>query len=414
MTKPSSKNAPRTRGAIAVAVVGITLLGAAGCGEEPDDVQTTPSPITGGWTNLQLISPWVNYHTSSYPPAIGIVNGIVTLRGAIKNTASMPTSDVAFLVDTAPFTQFLPNPEAQIYMRTRMRTPSQPGMPAFDVNGLLELDPFDGVPPGSVKAVHVHEDGVGLGQVGNAAKNFTSLEGLAFDKSPGTPLVYDHFVWHSQYSLRQAESGCSLYDCGVYARMTSDGFVRFQGFLYKVDQNNFDGYLFTLPSSPVNYRPGQIVQVPCNLGDPETGTPPNTSFGALIIYPSGDVFVDGNIIAANVGTSFENVWFSKTNAGNVNLALSNGWTTYSPRTVKVGKYGDVVRFQGAIKNGTSGTIAQLPAGYAPARTVRLVAVASGPVPATIVVTTGGAVSVEGPPLSVSAMFLSLDGVSYAR
>jgi hypothetical protein len=36
------------------------------------------------------------------------------------------------------------------------------------------------------------------------------------------------------------------------------------------------------------------------------------------------------------------------------------------------------------------------------------------VPATIVVTTGGAVSVEGPPLSVSAMFLSLDGVSYAR
>jgi hypothetical protein len=65
------------------------------------------------------------------------------------------------------------------------------------------------------------------------------------------------------------------------------------------------------------------------------------------------------------------------------------------------------------RNPTS-TIATLPSGYAPARTVRLVAVANGPVPATIVVNTSGVVTVEGPPLSVSSLFLSLDGVSYGR
>jgi hypothetical protein len=139
------------------------------------------------------------------------------------------------------------------------------------------------------------------------------------------------------------------------------------------------------------------------------------SWGALTFYPDGSVYVNGNPPAANAGVSFENVWFSKTNTGNQAMTLSNGWQAYnSVRVPKVGMYGGVVRFQGAIKAGTSATIGSLPqASYKPLRQVRLTAVANGPVPATIVIETTGAVRLEGVPLNVASLYLSLDGVSYA-
>jgi hypothetical protein len=380
-------------------VVGLTLLGAAGCAEPRDDVETTQSAITGGWTNLVLINGWQNFNTSTYPPAVGIVNGVVTFRGAIKATS--PTSDIAFRLDAAQFANFKPQPLNRLFMRALSRTTG-----GTDVGTTIEFNPLED-PMGIAQNVHVHQDGAAHGVVGTAAKNFTSLEGVAFDKTAGTAVAQDPSVWHSQYGQRQNEGDCAGgADCGAYVK-TVDGFVRFQGFLTKFDLNDFGGFLFNVPST---FRPGQTVTVPINLGDPD-GSP--QSWGALSVYSTGDVFVNGNPPAANVGTSFEGVFFSKTNTGNVNLGLVNSWHAYSARTVKVGKYGEVVRFQGAISGGTTSTIANsLPAGYAPPRTMRLVAAANGPVPATIVVSTAGVVTVEGPPLSVSTVFLSLDGLSY--
>ena len=119
-----------------------------------------------------------------------------------------------------------------------------------------------------------------------------------------------------------------------------------------------------------------------------------------------------NPIAANKGTSFEGVWFSRTLKNTVALPLSNGWQAYSAREVKVSKPGDVVRLQGAIKGGTSATLGTLPAGYRPAKTVKLVAAAYGAVPATIVINTSGVMTVEGQPDSITKLYLSLDGVSF--
>jgi len=97
------------------------------------------------------------------------------------------------------------------------------------------------------------------------------------------------------------------------------------------------------------------------------------------------------------------------------LPLSNGWHAYSARPVKVGRYGDVVRFQGAISGGTSNAIGSLPVAnpsYAPPKTVRLTAVANGPVPVVILINPNGSITYAGAPENVVSLYLSLDGLSY--
>jgi hypothetical protein len=380
------------RGRLSALLVGVTLAGAAGCGEELDSVEKDQDAITGGWVNLDLINGWTNFNGFSNPPAIGMVNGVVTFRGAIK--ATNPTSPIAFTLNAAKFANFRPNPLNAFYVRTMMSGNS---------GGTLFYNPFvNGTPV--THTVSVYQDGVGTSTVGSAAKAFTSLDGVAFDKVAGSAIGYDMNVWSSTYGFRQSLDGCS--GCGVYGKQV-DGFARFQGLLSKLDPNDTSGYLFTLTNSQL--IPGNTVTVPAHLGGQNI-----MSFGALTIYPTGDVYVNGNPFAANNSTSFEGVWFSKTLSGNVTLPLNTGagWHAYSARSVKVGKYGDVVRFQGAISGGNSTQIATLPAGYWPTKPVKLVGVANGPVPVTIVVNTNGAMTFEGIPTNVASLFLSLDGVSF--
>jgi len=372
--------------------VALTILTPIGCGEEPEALERVQEAITGGWVNLDLINGWSNFNGASNPPAIGMVNGVVTFRGAI--TAANPTSNVAFNLNASKFSNFLPNPQNALYMATRM---------ANNKAGTLFFNPFvNGTPV--VNTVAILEDGVSATAVGANAKTFTSLDGVAFDKIAGSPIAYDETVWGSQYGFRQS-IGCS--GCGLYGKQV-DGFARFQGLLTKLDPNDLSGYLFTLTNSQL--IPGTNVTVPLHLG--QQGS--NMSFGALTFYPTGDVFVNGQPFGANAGTSFEGVWFSKTLSGNVTLPLNTagGWHAYSARSVKVGKYGDVVRFQGAISGGSTTLVATLPAGYAPTKTVKLLAVANGPVPVTVNVATDGKITFMGVPTNVASQFLSLDGVSY--
>jgi hypothetical protein len=86
-------------------------------------------------------------------------------------------------------------------------------------------------------------------------------------------------------------------------------------------------------------------------------------------------------------------------------------------TVRVGIFNDVVRFQGAIKGGSSAstTVATLPPGYRPPRKVYVVAGAySTPLPARLIINTDGKVEVDDPGLSYAKEFLTLDSVSFAR
>ena len=387
-----SSNPKTTRGTLTRLLIGLTVLGVAGCGEAPEaqeSVQTDEAPILGGWKTLTLKNGWEAHGGTA--PAVGVVNGVVTFRGALKAPAGQ-VNPVAFVLDDPAYR---PSPLDGLYLRTVLNG---------NVGGTLFYNPYnDG--QGNTHQVYVYQDGVSPPGLGAAARAFVSLDGVAFDKSYGDYIEHDP-SWSSRYQLR--EHGCAYVNgpCGAFVKLV-DGFVRFQGLLGKNSPSDYGGYLFTLPDP--KYIPSNNVTVPLNLGG---GQGSNQSFGAITIYPDGQVYVNGNPPAAASSTSFEGVSFSKTLAGNVPLPLSNNWQAYSSRSVKVGKYGDVVRFQGAISGGTSATIGTLPPGYAPPKTVRLVAVAPGPSPATVVVNTLGVITVEGPPLSVSSLFLSLDGVSF--
>lgn len=364
------------------------LLAAAGCVategpeqlealEQGEQVEETAEAITDGWTTLALGNGWQNYWGSTYPPAIGRVNGVVTFRGALK--ATNPTSDSPFTLPTGP-TSFLPSPASNLDLRVVL-SGGVGGTIHFDLNG----------------AAHILQDGESPLGPGPAAKTLTSLDGVSFDQSAGTETPLEpEGDWGPLYGFRVG--GTNLW--GAYVKEV-DGFVRFQGLLTNSYPTSYDGFLFNLDAE---FRPGNNVYVPTTLG--------GQTWGQLTIYSNGDVYVNGSSVAANSGTSLEGVSFSNTLDGSVPLDLDNDWGPYSARSVKVGTYGGVVRFQGAISGGTSATVATLPSGMWPPTTVYLVAAAYGPVPARIVVSTSGVVTVDSPGLSVASMFLSLDGVSF--
>ncbi|HEV8548667.1 MAG TPA: hypothetical protein VGQ57_06560, partial [Polyangiaceae bacterium] len=99
--------------------------------------------------------------------------------------------------------------------------------------------------------------------------------------------------------------------------------------------------------------------------------------------------------------------------GNSPLTLVNGWGQYSSaRLVRVGKYGNVVRFQGAISGGTNTKFATLPTSLRPTRTVYVPTVTNGTT-GRIIISTAGDMTIENPGgLSNAALFTSLDGVSF--
>jgi hypothetical protein len=375
------KGCERAWGVLQALVVGVALLGAANCGEEADQVETTRGAITNGWTNLTLINGWQNYNGTSNPPAVGMINGITVFRGALK--ASNPTS-VAFATLPAAFQ---PNPNGNfIEMRVAL---------AGSVGGSVVFN-FTG----GANTLEIYEDGTSPAGFGPASKTMTSLDGASFDQAAGTALV-SAGTWHSHYGFRQLDPAT-----GSYVKLVN-GFVRFQGFLQNSDTNPLDytGLVFNIPSQ---FRPGNTVLVPLAMDAADA----NQSWGQLAIYPTGDCYLNFNPPSATAGTSFEGVSFSLTNTGNIPLPLANGWSAYSARQVKIGNANSVVRFQGAIRGGTSTTIANLPAGYRPPRTVYLVAGANGPVPVRIIVDPSGAVSFDGTSVSNAAVLLSLDGVSF--
>ena len=228
-------------------MLGLSLLGAAGCGApEADEVQSVESAITGDWTPLSFINGWEAYGGTT--PGIGVVNGVVTFRGAIKAPVGSANS-AAFLFPSA----LLPDPAAGVYMRTVV---------SGNLGAAVFINPFVAQTP-----VSILQDGVGLTGLGAAARTFTSLDGLSFDRVGGDPIVHDDAVWDAVYRFREHEHGCNT--CGAYVKDV-DGFVRLQGLLTKHVQSNYDGYLFTLPAK---YVPGQMVMVPANFGGGTASTP---------------------------------------------------------------------------------------------------------------------------------------------
>ena len=381
--KQSSLAQPRLS-RLSALLLGSMSLGVAACGAPEEFGENEPTAraeqaIDAGWQTLSLKPGWSNYNGSSRTPSVGKVNGVVTFRGAI--TGSSSATPVAFTLPS----EFRPSGAhaGAADMRTILHNGA--GGTVF-----YNLNTFE---------VSIYQDGWGTSSLGPEARTMTSLDGVSFDQVAGETLEAGS-EWEAQYPFRQDGQ------FGVFAKTTPDNFVRLQGFIVRpAGSTNPDGLLFNLPPE---YRPGNTVYVPVNLA----GRTSSQTWSYISIYSDGNVYVPWNVPAANKGTSLEGAWFSKTLSGNETLALKNSWGKYSARSVKVGKYGDVVRFQGAVSGGTSQVIALLPSSMRPSKDVHLVGVANGPAPARLLVKTNGEVQVLSPPLSVATVMVSLDGVSF--
>jgi hypothetical protein len=365
---------------------GLLALSLMGCGlpdgPEQDDVETVRSSINGGWTTLTLINGWQGGGSAYHVPAVGKVNGVVVFRGALKATS--PSSNVAFQLPSA----FAPAdsngfPDAAA-VRTKIVLSGGAG-------GSLTYDPF-------THMVAISQDGLQPSAIGPAATTLTSLDGASFDVNVGSAVAAPS--WDGYYTWRPNDGHFEGYVKNV------DGFIRFQGLLHKTTDGDFNNFIFTIP---LQHRPGNTVWVYANIGHPAQ---PN-GWSLVTIYPSGQVWVDGLAGATwPAGVHLDGVAYSRTLSGNVALPLSNNWAAYSPRQVKVGNYGGVIRFQGAISGGTSTTIGTLPSGLRPSRTVMVPTISNGTT-ARITINSSGVMTVDNPGgLSVSTLFLSLDGVSF--
>ncbi len=400
--KASTKDIRSGLGAIASALtLGASVLLATACGAGADDglgndiafddgveeVEQLGEAISGGWTTVSLINGWQNYNSTD-PPAVGVVDGVVRFRGAVRGPSA--TSTCAFVLPSQFRSYFTGSGQThvgadQLYMRTVMSGSAGGSL-------LFEPDIFAGQSP-TKNCIHLLQDGVS--GIGSAAKNFTSLDGVTYDRTMDNSTVLAHASWWaSVYPLRQHGQD------GAYVKKV-DGFVRFQGALG--GSPTATGYLFTLPST---YRPGQAVYVPVTLCPGANG-----KYGRLKILSNGDTFVQGDLTAARCLTSLEGASYSLTGGGTT-LTLLNNWVQYSARAVKARLEDGMVRFEGAVKSGTSITIARLPSNMRPSRTVYLASDSSGATQGRVYVNSSGYVNVQYPSLTTSSKFTSLDGLSF--
>ena len=376
---------------------GFVLLAttAAGCGladgSEPgapaDSVEQVQRAITGGWTTLTPINGWQAAGGSYQAPAVGKVDGIVVFRGAIKaDPVHGVSSTTAFMLQTA----FRPS---DINGDVGASSVAMKVVLSGGQGGVMIHDYLLG--PGTMR---INQDGMG-DAVGPEAKALVSLDGASFDALVATPLTADDSSGVYGFRVKQPQ-----YPPAAWIRKTADGFIRFQGYLVPHDPPN--NFLFTIPT---DMRPGNTLWVTTDIGFG------SSAWSLLTVYPDGQVWVDGTYGEFwTKGISLEGVSFSRTLTGNQALPMVNGWTSYSARAARVGVYGGVVRFQGAISGGTSNTICtQLPTSMRPTKTVQVPTNVYGAAAGTITVTPGGLMTITSAGgLTTTTRFTSLDGVSY--
>jgi hypothetical protein len=182
------------------------------------------------------------------------------------------------------------------------------------------------------------------------------------------------------------------------------GFVQFKGAI----ANGTSAVAFTLPSA---FRPLTDVYVPVDLC--------NSHKGRLIIQPTGVVSVqaEGAFSDAQCFTSLEGASFAVSAASFTALALQNGWTNapYSTRNAAVTNDVGIVRFQGAIANGTPSVAFTLPIGFRPATNVYVPVDLCNAHKGRLFIQPSGDVTVvaEGGTFANAQCFTSLEGTSFA-
>jgi hypothetical protein len=363
----------------------------------PEEVGRIEEAIEGGWTSLSLKNGW-KAATGGHTPAVGIVNGVVTFRGALDGSSA--TNNTAFCLTSPTFTNFRPADVGYVAMRSAMASGNAVGTL---VMGIGDPRPgFDGY------CVQVNEQGA-TSQPGPNARLMTSLDGASYERSVAdSKFLARASDWSSSspYPMRGTDSTAHPQGQGVYAKLV-DGFVRFQGNLAAGE--GASSTILTLPSGQ-GMKPGHNVYVPvtfCPLGA-------GAVQGRIQIRPSGAVIYEGDNAKAWCGISLDGASYSMANyAGSNPIKLSNGWVSSDGFGVRARSLRGVVRLEGAVKDGTSTTIGTLPEGTRPSTAVYVVA--NGLLyaqSATLRISSSGVIKVITPVLVAAQPGISLDGVSF--
>jgi len=371
------------------AVLG-SLLCLAGCGsaESSEALETLGSsqePLT--WSNLTLNKGWSAANGTT--PAVTKVGNIIVFRGAFKGDPNVVKDD-PFVLPPAYRPVVTGGGGPSVDLRVTM---------SGNAGGTLKF--FNNNTVGAYET-HLIQDG--LAGPGPQALTFTSLDGVSIDVYRGIEAAT---IWGGQYSYRL--------DSHPATWQKINGFVRFEGELTDSDYKAAgDMFLFSLPSGQ-GVVPGQDVYVPVTLCPGIHPHGVSGTYGRLHIYPTGAVYVEPEGVdtpAADCTTSLEGTGYSMTTGGTT-LTLGTGWTALSSRAVKVRNDSGVIRFEGAVHNGTSTTVATLPTGMRPAQTIYVVADGYGAMHLRLIIDSAGKVKVDDSMLGLAAEALSLDGVSFA-
>lgn len=371
-----------------------------------------------GWTNLTLRNGWKPARGSNLP-AVGLIDGIVTFRGALDGTDA--TSSTAFCLTDghAPsggpdYTRYRPSDVGVLSVRAAL---------AHGASGSLALGiPIRQGDPGranlpdqeldSSSCMRVAEHGASP-EPGPNARELTSLEGVSYTKSAFGPaqdaLQVELGNWNILSPLRGTDGRLPA-GPGIYAKLV-DGFVRFEGAIESSsgDDEAIDPVLFRLPAGQ-GLIPDAPVRVPLSLSP--LAAP---QAGRIAIQPNGDVILEGPSEAARAGVSLDGTAYCISSpAGALPITLSDGWSASSTRAVRARLASGVIRLEGAVRNGTAPTLGTLPAGMHPAEAIYVVADALLLAqPATLRIDTDGSIEVVSPTLVLAQPGISLDGVSFA-
>jgi hypothetical protein len=380
-------------------------LGLFGCSanldtESSDSANTAKvDEALSSWTTLTLTDGWRTAANSNVP-AVGIVNNVITFRGALDG--SHATGEQLFCLSGSAFTAFQPIDVGYIALRAAL---------ANGASGGLVVSPASPVPSSPGFCVSINEDGVDAGsQPGPNARALTSLEGVSYDKTIQTSTYLPSSTgWTGNYPMRGSDFGATGSNDpnkqGAFVKLVN-GFVRLEGNL-KYQGGQTPIALFNLPGGQ-GMIPGHAVYLPVSF------SAPGGLAGQLVIQPSGEVDIQGPIQSAPSDVSLDGASYSMASGtGAQNISLASGWVANSARAVRVRNDNGVIRLEGAIKNGPTTTLGTLPTGMRPAKTIYLVANALlYATPSVLSINPSGVIQVVSPALVVAQSGISFDGVSF--
>lgn len=315
------------------------------------------------YTNLTLLNDWVPYGFGTGIPRVKLSNGIVRFKGAMADGSS-PN---AFVLPVGM------RPALDAYVPVDL---------CDTTNGRLHIRPNGEV---GVEAEVSFDD----------ATCFTSLEGASFAVAPpgqvSLPLING---WSTPKGSRAARAALV------------GGVVHLSG---AIETLGTDKHPFVIPAG---MRPGATIFVPLDLC--------GAADGRLRIGTSGVVTVqaDDDFADAQCFTSLDGATWVVNPTTQTTLSLENGWVDrpYHTRRARAGLIAGVVRFSGAVANGTDNLLFTLPVGLRPTKIAFVQVDLCGATNGRLVIDPNGSVLVEadGGDLNRAICFTSLEGASFAR